>query len=184
MSHNIDLPHHRYVWVIEKAVYRKSSQEKAIPAVWWGISATPGRMFGCHVLLESGAMVVDLPLHALRHEPDATHYVLPELAQRWDAYGWDIEAHQPAYLSGLDCQVLDPTHKHVAGTGNLWFFLDHVGDGYSFEPGQHKHHWIVAMHEGHFDCVPQDMLLIKEASFTVLDGIPPVTRQTKIWSCE
>jgi hypothetical protein len=106
------------------------------------------------------------------------------MAQRWDAYGWDLEAHQPSYLSGLDCQVLDPSHKHIAGNGTLWFLVDHVGDGYSVEPGQHKHHWVVAMHEGHFDCVPQDMVLVEEKSFTVRDGIPPVTRQTRLWSCE
>jgi len=186
VAHNIDLPRHRYVHVIEAAVHRKGREDKTLPCVWWGMSATPGRMFGCHVLLESGAIVVDLPLHALRHERDVPWMTqwLPEQAQRWDAYGWHLEAHEPAYLSGLSCQVLSDDHHHITGTGELWFLLDHVRDGYSLEPSQHKHHWVVALTGGTFTCVPQDMLLVQELSFTAVDGIPPIKRQTKVWSCE
>jgi hypothetical protein len=184
MAHNIDLPRHRYCYVIEAAVHRKGSEEKTIPCVWWGMSATPGRMFGCHILLESGAMVVDVPLHALRHQPDATQRWLPEQAQRWDCYGWSVEAHEPAYLSDLRCRVLTEDHKHVAGTGEVWFYLDHVSDGYSLDPAQHKHHWMVALTDGCFTCVPQDMVLVQESSFTRDGDIPPIKRQSRIWSCE
>jgi len=155
MSHNIDLPRHRYVHVIEAAVHRGGAKDKTIPCVWWGMSATPGRMFGCHILLESGAMVVDLPLHALRHQADATQLWTCDKAQRWDAYGWHVE-----------------------------FLLDHVSDGYSLEPGQHKHHWVVALDDGTFTCVPQDQVLVTEKSFTKFGGIPPIKRQTRVWSCE
>jgi len=160
VAHNIDLPRHRYCHVIEAAVHRKGREDKTLPCVWWGMSATPGRMFGCHILLESGAIVVDLPLHALRHERDVPWMTqwLPEQAQRWDAYGWHLE--------------------------ELWFLLDHVRDGYSAEPSQHKHHWVVALTGGTFTCVPQDMLLVQELSFTAVDGIPPIKRQSTLWSCE
>ena len=184
MAHNIDLPRHRYVHVIASAVLRGGSQEETVPCVWWGMSATPGRMFGCHILLESGALVVDVPLHALRHQPDATQRWLPEQAQRWDCYGWSVEAHEPRYLSDLRCRVLSEDHRTVAHTGDIWFYLDHVSDGYSLEPGQHKHHWVVALTEGTFTCVPQDMLLLTELSFTQPGDIPPIKRQTKVWSCE
>jgi hypothetical protein len=183
-SHNIDLPRHRYCYVIEAAVHRKGSHTKTLPCVWWGMSATPGRMFGCHILLESGAMVVDLPLHALRHKADATQRQMPWEAQRWDGYGWAMEAHEPAYLSGLYCRVLSEDHREVVSIGETWFLLDHVHDGYSMEPGQHKHHWVVALTDGTLTCVPQDMLLISEKSFTKPDGIPPIKRQDKLWSCE
>jgi len=145
VAHNIDLPRHRYCHVIEAAVHRKGREDKTLPCVWWGMSATPGRMFGCHILIESGAVIVDLPLHALRHEADAT-------------------------------QVWHPDE--------LWFLLDHVRDGYSAEPSQHKHHWVVALTGGTFTCVPQDMLLVQELSFTAVDGIPPIKRQSTLWSCE
>lgn len=184
MSHNIDLPRHRYVYVIEAAVMQGGAKDKLIPAVWWGVSATPGRMFGCHVLLESGAMVADLPLHTIRHKADATQRWYCEQAQRWDSYGWSVEAHEPAYLTGLDCQVLSDDHTTITEVGNLWFYLDHVSDGYSLDPSQHKHHWVVALANGCFTCVPQDMVLVHEASFTKRDGIPRIKRQTRVWSCE
>lgn len=184
MAHNIDLPRHRYVHVIESAVHRGGAKDKTLPCVWWGMSATPGRMFGCHILLESGAMVVDIPLHALRHKADATQLWTCDKAQRWDAYGWHVEAHEPAYLTGLDCRVLTDDHQHVADIGELWFLLDHVSDGYSLEPGQHKHHWVVALYDGVFTCVPQDQVLVSEKSFTKPGGIPPIKRQTRVWSCE
>lgn len=184
MAHNVDLPRHRYCYVIEAAVIHGGSQEKTLPCVWWGMSATPGRMFGCHILLESGAMIVDLPLHALRHKPDATKLWKPWEAQRWDAYGWSLETYEPAYLSDALCEVLSGTHREVTGTGRLWFAIDHVRDGYSLEPGQHKLHWVVALRDGVFTCVPQDMVLAREFSFTVPQGIPRIKRQDKIWSCE
>ena len=186
MSHNIDLPRHRYCHVIESVVHREGRDDKTVPCVWWGVSATPGRMFGCHILLESGAMVADLPLHALRHRENAPPLAewLPGQSQRWDAYGWHLEAHEPAYLSGLTCRVLSADHRNILGTGGLWFYLDHVRDGYSLEPGQHKHHWVVALDEGVFTCVPQDMVLVTESSFTDEGGIPPMKRQTTIYHAE
>lgn len=184
MRHNIDLPRQRYVHVIESAVHRGGSMDKTLPCVWWGMSATPGRMFGCHILLESGAIVVDLPLHCLRHKPEATQLWSAESAQRWDAYGWSLEAHEPAYMSGLECRVLTEDHKQVSHFGDLWFMLDHVSDGYSMEPAQHKHHWVVALDDGVFTCVPQDMVLVTETSFTRTGDIPPILRQSRVWSCE
>jgi hypothetical protein len=184
MAHNVDLPRHRYCYVIEAAVIHGGSQEKTLPCVWWGMSATPGRMFGCHILLEAGAMVVDLPLHALRHQADATHRWRPWEAQRWDGYGWHLETYEPAYLSDLRCRVLSADHKAVEHVGDLWFALDHVKDGYSLEPGQHKIHWIVALSSGVFTCVPQDMVLVTETSFTSPQSIPRIKRQSRIWSCE
>jgi hypothetical protein len=184
MSHNVDLPTHRYVHVIESAVHRDGSKDKTIPCVWYGVSSTPGRMYGCHVLLESGAMVVDLPLHALRHRPDAVQRWCFDEAQRWDAFGWDIEVSEPKYLSGLMARVLDRDHREVEHYGDLWFCIDHIKDGYSQEPAQHKHQWVVALDTGVFICVPQDQLLVAEQSFTEYGAIPPIRRQTRVWSCE
>ena len=184
MAHNVDLPRHRYAFVIEAAVLRDGSHKKTLPCVWWGMSATPGRMFGCHILLESGAMVVDLPLHALRHKADATQRRMPWNAQRWNAYGWSLETYEPAYLTDCNCQVLAEDHAEVVGKGTLWFAIDHVSDGYSLEPAQHKLHWMVALSDGCFTCVPQDMLLVHEHSFTKYAGIPRIKRQTQVWSCE
>jgi len=185
MPHNISLPRHRYEWVVPSLVLRDPLQQALIPAVWVGVSVTPGRSLGCHVLLENGALVVDLPLHALRGS--AERWETPALSDlvAWDCYGWNAEAWEPEYLSGLSCRILSANHKTVVDTGTLWFCLDHVGDGFSLAPEQHKHLLIVRRESDHaLMLLPQDRLLIEEKSFTEIDGIPPIKRQSVIWSAE
>jgi hypothetical protein len=178
-SHNIALLRHRYVHIRDGY-----AGPDAHHAVWFGVSVTPGRALGCHVLLEVGAVVVDLPLHALAATPDAPPIALPDAVQ-WDSYGWRAEIFEPPYLCGLTCDLLTADHQSLTGQqGSLWFALDHIGDGYSLEPGQHKHLWVIAREDGCFLLLPQDRFLVHEASFTAHDGIPRIHRQTAVWSAE
>ncbi len=184
MSHNISLPRHRYVWVVPSFVLRDDTKT-LIPAVWIGVSVTAGRSLGCHVLLENGALVVDLPLHALRGA--CVNWIPREVSElvAWDCYGWSAEAWEPAYLSGLACDILTADHKQKEDRGTLWFCIDHIQDGYSLAPEQHKHLWIVERERDHvLMLLPQDRMLIEEKSFTRVEGIPPIKRQDKIWSAE
>lgn len=185
MSHNISLPRHRYVYVVPSFVLRDPLRTALVPAVWIGVSVTAGRSIGCHVLLENGAVVVDLPLHALRGAMvEWAPLPLSELVS-WDCYGWSAEAWEPAYLSGLSCGILSANHKEVLDKGTMWFCIDHTGDGYSLAPEQHKHLWIVERERDHaLMLLPQDRVLVEELSFTVIDGIPPIKRQSVIWSAE
>jgi hypothetical protein len=69
--------------------------------------------------------------------------------------------------------------------GTLWFCLDHVGDGFSLAPDQHKHLWIVERERDHaLMLLPQDRVLVEERSFTEILGIPQIKRQSVIWSAE
>lgn len=187
MAHNTHLPTHRYVWVREDSVLNQPSDPvipKLIPAVWLGISSQPGRAIGCQVLLECGALVLDLPLHALAHTElviDSEWVPVSQGRQAWDAFGWDVEVFEVPFLSGLDVEVLgqDP------GDGVAWFAIDWVRNGYSEEPGQHKWLWVVARNDGWIGAYPQDKLLFRDASFT--EGPLPeggIKRQTEMWSAE
>jgi hypothetical protein len=159
--HNIALPTHKYVWL-----RGGFATPDWVPAVWYGLSATHGVSFGCHVLLESGANVVDLPLHALAHDREAPSVSLEDVCQ-WDAYGNAIEAYAPPYLVGLSADILTPDHSQVTGhRADLVCAIDHIGDGYSLAPDQHKHLWIGAREDGAFVCYPQDRYLVRESSFT------------------
>ena len=189
MSHNIPLPRHRYVWVVPHYVLQPAAlygdHQRPIPAVWYGVSVHPGRMMGCHVLLENGATVIDLPLHALRHTPQASYKQWSATdAATWDMFGWRAEVFEPPYLSGLTAQILNTAHKPTEERGELWFALDHVGDGFSSEPAQHKHLWVVALDTGVFVQLPQDQLLITESSFTEIHGVPRIKRQSVSYSVE
>lgn len=186
MPHNIPLPTHRYVYVGASFVRPDKGGEKLIPAVWWGVSVQPNRTLGCHVLLEDGAMVVDLPLHALMHDADALcePHELEDIGATWDSYGWDAEVFQCDYLADMPVEVLDERHAPSGMFGKLWFAVDHLKDGFSTFPAQHKHLWIVALTEGWFMWVPQDQLVLRDKSFTKVNGVPQVKRQDQVWSVE
>ena len=189
MSHNISLPRHRYVWVKSRYVTTDiSHQDESLSAVWWGVSVTPNRILACHVVLENGAMVVDLPLCALRwtdplleaeHEVDA----IVDSAT-WDCYGWDAEIVSCEYLEQMPVSILCASHKETSVRGRLWFAIDHKTDGFSMEPAQHKHLWVVAVDTGEFAWLPQDQLLLHDKSFTEVKGVPSVKRQDIVWSAE
>ena len=183
MPHNVPLPTHRYVWVRDTFVHREPTGA-LVPAVWYGVSSTHGRAFGCHVLLESGAMVLDLPLHALSHDANVEGEPSIQEAVAWDSFGEDVEVYAVPYLAGLTATLLNDRHQLTELQGALWFALDWVRNGYSDYPEQHKHLWIVAVDGGAFCALPQDRLLVHEASFTDVTGVPPVARQRTVWSAE
>jgi hypothetical protein len=176
-------------YVVPQKIEGVTSYEM-IPAVWWGVSVAPNRVLGCHVVLENGAMVVDLPLHALRwHKEPRQDGGLPLHTgwMTWDCYGWDAEIVQNDYLTDMHVEILDESHKMTHQHGNLWFAIDHVrGDGFSLTPAQHKHLWVVAMQNGTFSWVPQDQMLLHDKSFTEVDcmDVPRIKRQDRIWSVE
>jgi len=186
MSHNISLPRHRYVWVLSSFVVKGDQPVHLIPAVWYGVSVTPDRMMGCHVVLENGAMVIDLPLHALRHVADGDlGNIGADCAATWDMYGFDAEVYAPPYVANTFVEVLDSGHQRCDSYGQAWFCVDHLTDGYALEPTQHKHLWVVALYEGGILVqVPQDQLLLHDKSFTQVNGVPKIKRQDQIWSAE
>lgn len=184
MPHNVSLPRHRYVYVLPEFVLQDPHPSALIPAVWFGVSVSHGRGLLCHVLLQSGAIVVDLPFHALRWRSDATVSHRMQDIVAWDCYGENAEIFEPPYLSGLRVFVLTVDHTLGDGLGELWFAIDHVGDGYSAEPAQHKHLWVVAHEDGAFRLMPQDRVLVEEASFTEMAGVPRIKRQTQVWCAE
>ena len=75
---------HQYVYVDAEAV--SSEPQAPLPAVWLAVQSVPGRMFGATLLLESGALYRDVPLHRLATRPDAPAW-RPDEAQHWNAYG-------------------------------------------------------------------------------------------------
>lgn len=188
-THNVDLPKHRYVWVRSWFIYN-NEPHSLVPAVWFGISSHPGRSLGCHVLLDSGASIIDLPLNALTTfddsvatptEPPLKHTVA------WDSFGWQMEAYEPDYLTGLSVAILDERHNNIIEEGEACFCVDWIENGWSDYPEQHKWLWIIAGDSGNFWAMPQDRVLFKESSFTDNFGKVPdsgIKRQRIVWKAE
>lgn len=184
MSHNIPLPTHRYVHVRSSFVLDAPEAGPTLPAVWWGVSSSPGRALGCHVLLENGALVLDLPPHAVALSADAPAVALPDV-QPWDCFGWAIEAVEVPFLDGLPASLLDAAHHATGEHGRLLGLgFDWTANGYSAEPEQHKMLWVVAHADGSLRLLPQDRLLVEDRSFTLVHGVPRVQRQRAVWRGE
>jgi len=184
MPHNADLTEHKYVWVRNEFILNDESKHDGLtPAVWFGVSSTPGRAMGCHVLLENGATVIDLPLNALCCEPAPATGVGIEECMGWDSFGWDIETYEPEYLSGLTVLMIDSDI-----TGEAWFAVDWKKNGWSNYPEQHKWLWIIAGDDGNLYARPQNDLLFYAASFTESEHgrIPAggIKRQRIAWKAE
>lgn len=181
MSHNVPLPAHRYVWV-DRAIVSAEPGPR-IPALWFGLSSTAGRAFGHHVLLDSGATILDLPPHAIAFTPNSPSTTLHR-AQAWDCFGEHAHAtHWPTY-TGLPVRFLDRQHHETGDTGHhLGLAVDWTHNGYSDCPEQHKWLWAIQRTDGTLTWQPQDYFLTNDPSFT--DG-PPVRiiRQSRIWSVE
>lgn len=153
-------------------------------AVWFGLSAIPGRAWGCIVMLKCGAIYRNLPLHALAYgDQPVADWGIAE-AQRWDSFGWDFTTTEFDYLRGLDCRVWIASRK-VWEIGSYLFTADFYGDGYSMCPSQTKSHHFIALENGRFTCVPGNNVLWSEASFTNPNEKPTWLRtQATVWHGE
>lgn len=174
------LPQHLYCHV-ERRFVRTGEQSGTEPAVWFGLRAYAGRAWGCHIMLECGAVIRDLPLHALSEKPDAEPWTLAE-AQHWDCYGDSFSLLRYTYLQGLEARVKCGRGEHL---GEYLFTVCPLGDGFSAAPEQSKEFKFLKLSNGRFTAQPTNRLLFIERSFTEHAGWPPdVQRQREVWSCE
>lgn len=84
------LPRHFYCWVDTRHTHREP--RGFVRAVWYGLVSYPGRMWGCTVMLESGAVFRNLPAHAIAFDSRPEGEWTPQDAQTWNCYGWDFTA--------------------------------------------------------------------------------------------
>jgi len=175
------LPKHQYVLVDSAFTHREPVG--FVPAVWFGLVSIPGRMWGCNVMLECGAIYRSLPLHALAHGDDPAAEWVEAQAQRWDCYGSDWTATEYTFLRSLRLQA------NCAGTaypGEYLFTAAPANDAFSAAPDQSKEFTFAQLENGRFTVQPTDRILFEDRSFTRHDWSWPqgLCRQSDIYSCE
>lgn len=187
------LPRHLYVWVDSEFTHKEPIG--LIPAVWFGLVSIPGRMWGCTVMLESGAIYRNLPPMAIWFSPkkisDPLNLELhPTMCQRWDCYGSDWSCCEYPYLSGLSCVChMGSGDRQAYAVGEYLFSVTPIGDGFSAEPEQAKEFSFIMLGSGHLTIMPTDRVIFEEKSFTKVkkgaEMFPTgLKRQENIWSCE
>jgi hypothetical protein len=160
------------VWVDTAVTHREP--QGFLPAVWFGLVSFPGRMWGCNVLFENGAIYRNVPVHALASsaEPACVDWTAQE-GQQWDCYGQGWSAVRYDYLRSLRCQVKAKDSSHP---GSYLFTVAPIGDAFSEAPDQSKEYTVQ----------PTDRIIFEERSFTRHNWEWPTAfkRQTEIYSCE
>jgi hypothetical protein len=153
-------------------------------AVWFGLTAVPGRAWGCTIMLKCGALYRGLPLHALAHgEITIMDWDIND-AQRWDCFGWNFTTIEYEYLMGLSCKVWI-ANKKTWEVGRYLFTAEPYGDGFSMSPSQTKSHHFIALNNGRITAVPGNNVLWKESSFTTPSEKPNWLRtQSQVWHGE
>ena len=180
------LPRHLYVWVDTTYTHAVMQTPKYQPAVWFGLVSLPGRMWGCTVMLESGAVYRALPPMAIAfaaQPPDEDWYQSPHEAQTWDCYGTDFSVIEYPYLAGLRCLAKTDT---IVQPGRHLFAVAPVGDGFSSVPEQAKEFHFLQLDSGRLNIQPTNRVVYQDASFTIANASFPVgmKSQTDIYRCE
>jgi hypothetical protein len=173
-----NLPHHLYVHVDSEFIRKDRTGFE--PAVWFAIRSTPNRAWGCHVMLECGAVYRNVPPHAIAFS------AWPELmwslqdAQVWDCYGTEFDVIKYDYLADLEARY-DSTDDRATC---LFTACPH-SDGFSAAPEQSKEFMFMRTEGDRLLIRPTNMLLFTERSFTEDTGWPTdIMTSTQVWNCE
>jgi len=173
-THSGSLVTHQYVWIDPGAI----GEQDWIRGVWFGITCYPGRAFGCHVLLECGAVYRNVPLHQLSAVRDAPLWS-PTQAQTWDAYGYQFSITEYPFLANMNARVrLQDDSEHA---GHYLFTLVPVGDPFSAAPEQSKEFYFVQLDSGRFTAQPTNQVLIDDRSFCTTLEWPTFLKRQRGW---
>lgn len=178
-----ELPRHIYCFVDSAYTHKKSCG--FIPCVWFGLVSYPGRVWGCTVMLESGAIFRNLPSHAIAFDKQPEENWCEQEAQTWDCYGEQFTTLEYRYLAGLGCKVktqLRPSFHE----GQYLFTAAPVGDGFSAYPDQAKEFCFIQLFNGRLTVQPTNLVVFRERSFTdnKLEFPSGLKRQVDVWSAE
>lgn len=177
-----ELPRHLYVWVDTQFTHAKPIG--FVPAVWFSLVSYHGRMWGCTVLLESGAIYRNLPPHALAFDKAPEPVWTAQDAQTWDCYGEEFSTICYRYLDGLKVKARSNRREHL---GEYLFTAAPIGDGFSANPEQAKEFTFAALDNGRLTIQPTNQVLFEERSFTRNADMKfpsDLRRQTDIYQCE
>lgn len=177
------LPKHQYVWVDTN--FTHTTPRGFMPAVWFGLVSHPGRMWGCNVMFENGAIYRNVPLHGIAHmeSPYRKEHWDERNSQEWNCYGYGWSATEYSYLRGYRCKVRCGEESLM---GTYLFTVAPVGDGFSDTPEQSKEFTFVKLDFGRYTVQPTDRIMFEDKSFTTHKWEWPsgFKRQTETYSCE
>jgi hypothetical protein len=171
------LPRHTYCYV-EPNTFGNEKWERV---AWFGLVSHPGRTWGCHVMLECGAVYRNVPLHRLAHRETVTGWT-PCEGQTWDCYGHHFSVVEYPFLEAAPVIVRLRSKEEL--TGRYMFTAIPMLDGFSLEPEQSKEFYFIKLDNGRFTAQPTNHVLVQDKSFITVSEWPRLKRQTEAWSVD
>jgi hypothetical protein len=158
------LPKHLYLYVDTHFTHKESIGYQ--PCIWFGLVSYPSRAWGANLLLESGAIYRNVPLHALSYIKEANPWSL-EKAQLYNCYSDQFTILEYDYLSGMKCAVKITNNALCPMLiGHYLFTVAPLHDGFSDEPEQNKELKFIALENGRITVQPTNYLKFEDVSFT------------------
>lgn len=173
------LPRHTYCYVQPHTF----GNDDWLRVAWFGLVSHPGRTWGCHVMLECGAVYRNVPLHRLTHKITTTSMDWrPSDSQTWDCYGHHFSVVEYPFLEAVPVRV--KLRSKVELTGRYMFTAIPMLDGFSLEPEQSKEFYFIRLDNGRFTAQPTNHILVQDKSFITTSEWPRLERQTETWSVD
>ena len=158
-----------------------SDDQGFIPCIWFGLVSIPGRMWGCTIMLESGAVYRAVPPHAIAFNRNPELDWFARDAQRWDCYGTEFSTIEYTYLRGLR---VDTRCKDKFRDGEYLFTAVPIDDGFSRHPEQAKEFMFIKLNNGRLTIQPTDKVLFCDQSFTSAEWPTNLRTTDTIYKCE
>ncbi len=147
---NASVPQHKYGYVAREILYglELSKFGEYEPCVIFGVTSLPSRALHFSILCESGAQWARIPLHMLRHERPHAAAPLHPLSdlQHWDGHGYEFGVTAYEYLREMGCRFRALDGSWVPAS--YWFTLDHLDNGFSDYPPEHKCYHLLLLEDG------------------------------------
>lgn len=174
-----NIPHHIYCWV-ESYFIRKDVKPNVFePCIWFGLHSKPGHAWGCHVMLECGAIYRGVPPHALAFNtiPDQNWKLYD--SQIWDCYGDQFSVIKYDYLCNQRIEI-----KHNNLLGRYLFTAIPMNDSYTEHPSQSKEFMFIQLDNGRLAIMPTNEMRVHDKSYTEGDWPINMKLNTNTWRVE
>jgi len=185
LNNNVSLPKHQYAYL--RTEFCNNLDEKhngTIPCVVFGAESNPERALGFHVLREDGALVAQVPIHALCWKIDAPQQQVGEL-EAWDCFGYWLTVIEFRYLRE---RAFSYKHAGAEQQGRYLCTFDFIDNGFSDHPTQHKCWHFLALDNGNYALQPNNRCRVIDKSFTenefTWDKPPAIQTNELTWYCE
>jgi len=174
-----NIPHHIYCYVDSSFIRKNAKPNTFESCIWFALHAKAGHSWGCHVMLECGAVYRGVPPHAIAfsENPEPEWSLLD--CQIWDCYGDQFSVVKYDYLNGQRAEVKNGNHM-----GRYLFTVVPMYDGFTQDPSQSKEFMFLQLDNGRLSIMPTNEMRFHDKSYTEGDWPKDLKLNTSIWRVE